>query len=382
MPDRKKIKVVVAVDKFKGSLTTFEACKAIEEGIAKADSRAQVFSFPMADGGDGFAAVMQHYLHTSRVLCETVDPLGKKITAAYQWQEASATAIIETAAASGLVLLHRQEYDPLKASTYGTGLLLRDAVSRGARKIMLGLGGSATNDGGTGILQALGFDFRDADGNALEASGEALRYIDRIMYPADRSELAGLTIDIACDVRNPLYGNNGAAQVYAPQKGADAEAVKILDNGLKNLAAVLLRQTGKDVAGIPGSGAAGGIAAGLMAFFDASMQQGIDLIIAHSKIKDQLADADLLITGEGKIDSQSGEGKVVGSMAQLARVFGVPVIGVCGMTELDKISAQSLGLKDVFPLCMNPAEAAGCMENAFQLLSARAQEMTRRFLML
>lgn len=381
MPGRKKINVVVAVDKFKGSLTSFEACKAIEEGISRADSDVEVLSFPMADGGDGFATVMQYYLQTSPVSCDTVDPLGRKITASYQWQEATATAIIETAAASGLVLLDKHEYDPLKASTYGTGLLLLDAVRRGARKIILGLGGSATNDGGTGILQAFGFGFFDAGGNKLEASGEALIHINQIESPADFQlpEIAGLMLDIACDVRNPLYGNNGAAHVYAPQKGADPRAVELLDTGLKNFAAVLLRQTGKDVAVIPGSGAAGGIAAGLLAFFNVRMEQGIDLIVAHSRIEDRLPTTDLLITGEGKIDSQSGEGKVVGRMAQLAGGHGIPVIGICGIAELDEQGVQSLGLRNVVPLCTDRAQTAACMENAFRLLLERSEHLVRGF---
>ncbi len=372
--------MVVAVDKFKGSLTSFEACRAIEEGLRRADPGAEPFCFPMADGGDGFATVMQHYLQTSSVLCETVDPLGRKISAGYQWQQATGTAIIETAAASGLVLLNPQERDPLKTSTYGTGLLLRDAIHRGARKIILGLGGSATNDGGTGILQALGFRLQDVSGRPLDASGEALLHIDRIVYPDNQAELTVLSLDIACDVRNPLYGKNGAAHIYAPQKGADAQAVELLDRGLRNLAAVLHRQTANDVATIPGSGAAGGIAAGLLAFFNARMQQGIDLIVDHSRIEDRLPQAGLLITGEGKIDNQSGEGKVVGKMAQLAARYNISAVGVCGMAELDRAGLASLGLEDIFPLCTDKSQAAACMENAFPLLAQQAEKLMIQFL--
>ncbi len=370
------MKIIIAVDKFKGSLTCFEAGEAIAEGIRRADNGAEIFSFPMADGGDGFAAVMQHYLHTTSVACETVDPLGKKIIAGYQWQETTATAIIETAAASGLVLLRKQDYDPLRASTYGTGLLLRDAARRGARKIVLGLGGSATNDAGTGILQALGFGFRDAEGKELPASGANLSRIRRIIAPPHplQTEIA-----IACDVRNPLYGPNGAAYVYAPQKGADESAVKALDEGLKNFAEIVRLETGRNIDTVPGSGAAGGIAAGLLSFLNARICEGIDLIVNHSKITEQLNAADLLITGEGKIDDQSGEGKVVGRMARLAGQYGVPVIGLCGIAELDGKGAQSLGLKDVFPLCTDRAQAAACMENAFQLLSERAEEAMMRY---
>ncbi|MEJ0103003.1 MAG: glycerate kinase [Bacteroidota bacterium] len=257
------MKIIIAPDKFKGSLTAFEVCTAIEAGIKTIDGNRDIFSFPMADGGDGFAAIMQYYLHTETIHCPAVDPLHRPIEASYQWNETTRTAIIEMAVTSGLVLLNDEERNPFLTSTYGTGLLIKDAIEKGAVKLLLGIGGSATNDGGTGILEALGFQLRDINGNLLTANGQNLLAIKKIIPPV----LPNIKFEIACDVQNVLYGINGASFVYAPQKGANEQQVKILDEGLHNLAGILLQQTGKDVADIPGTGAAGGIPASLMCFF-------------------------------------------------------------------------------------------------------------------
>ena len=216
------MKIIVAPDKFKGSLTSFEACRSISRGIKSANEKMVVSEFPMADGGDGFALVLKHYLKTDTINCDTVDPLGRKINASFQWHEKQKAAIIEMAVASGLVLLKEKERNPLFASSLGTGLLIKHAVDKGAKKIVLGLGGSATNDGGTGILSALGFQFADEKGDHLNASGENLLRIKKIIPP---SVVAQVKFEIACDVHNVLYGPNGAAYIYAPQKGADDEQV-------------------------------------------------------------------------------------------------------------------------------------------------------------
>ena len=327
------MKIIVAPDKFKGSLTSFEACKAISDGIKMANKNAEVIELPMADGGDGFASVLEYYLKTEPVYCDTVDPLGRNISAGYQWDVKTKTAIIEMAVASGLVLLKEEERNPLLTSTFGTGLLIKQAIEKGAKKIILGLGGSATNDGGTGILSALGFQLVGERGDLLKASGENLLSIRKIIRP---SSVPQIEFEIACDVQNVLYGPQGAAYIYAPQKGANSEQVKSLDNGLKNLAGIIKEQTGKDISAIPGTGAAGGIAASLMAFFDVKMKKGTELIIEAGDIERKISGADLVITGEGKIDDQSGEGKVVGRIAALAKKYDIPCIGFCGITELDE----------------------------------------------
>jgi glycerate 2-kinase len=371
------MKIIVAPDKFKGSLTSFEACKAISNGIKKANEKAQVIEFPMADGGDGFASVLQHYFKTGTVVCDTVDPLGRNITAFYQWDEKNKIAIIEMAVASGLVLLKEEERNPLLTSTFGTGLIIKHAIENGAQKIILGLGGSATNDGGTGILAALGFQLMDESENLLQASGENLLHIKKIIAPAT---LTSIKFEIACDVQNVLYGLQGAAHVYAPQKGANKEQVEFLDNGLKNLADILQEQEGKDISAIRGTGAAGGIAAGLLPFFDVNMKKGIELIAEAGEIEKEIPGAHLVITGEGKIDDQSSEGKVVGYISALAKKYGIPCIGFCGITELDESGIKKLGLKKIIALQDANVSNKEAMNNAAGLLQEKATAVFNFFM--
>ena len=368
------MRIIIAPDKFKGSLTSFEACKAISDGIKRANEKTEVIEFPMADGGDGFAAVLQHYLKTDKIICNTVDPLGRDITASYQWDGENKIAIIEMAVASGLTLLKEQERNPLLTSTFGTGLLIEYAIEKGAKQIILGLGGSATNDGGTGILAALGFELVNESGDFLEPSGENLLHIRRIIPP---SFIPAVKFEIACDVQNVLYGLQGAAYVYAPQKGANKEQVEFLDKGLKNLADIIKVQTGKDISYEPGAGAAGGIAAGLLSFFDVNMKKGIELIMEAGEIEKEISGADLVITGEGKIDDQSSEGKVVGYIASLAKKYGIPCIGFCGITELNESGIKKLGLKKIIALQEGSVTSKEAMTNAAVLLEQKATEILK-----
>ncbi len=363
--------ILIAPDKFKGSLTSFEVCKAIEAGIHAAGKNFNLIHFPLADGGDGFADVMQYYLHTTPIKCETVNPLGEKIETHFQWDEKNKTAIIEMASASGLVLLNDNERNPLKTSTYGTGILIREALKMGAGKIILGLGGSATNDAGTGILEALGYSFENSNDNKLKASGESLLHINKIIPPAS---IPDVKFEIACDVQNILYGLNGAAYVYAAQKGASENEIKILDAGLKNISAVFSGISGKNLADIPGSGAAGGIAAGLMTFFDTSMIKGIEIVMEASKIRKHLQQADLIITGEGRIDAQSIQGKVVGEMAGIARQRKIPAIAFCGILETTKEDLAKLNFVNIVSLVDTEIEIQKAMTNGSQLLKEKAKE--------
>ncbi len=360
--------ILIAPDKFKGSLTSFEVTQAIKAGLEK-NLANKILAFPFADGGDGFAAVMKYYLHTDTICCKATDPLGRPIDASYEWSNKNKTAIIEMAVASGLVLLKEEEKNPLKTSSYGTGLIIKHAIENGAKKILLGLGGSATNDAGIGILSALGFVFMDTDDKVLAPVGENLSAIKKIIAPV---VLPAVQFEIACDVQNTLYGPHGAAYIYAPQKGADKNSVELLDSGLKNFATVIEQQTSKDVAQFTGSGAAGGIAAGLQAFFNISLAKGVELVAAASNIKEQLQTADLLITGEGKIDNQSTEGKVTGYMASLAKQFHIDCIAVCGMSALSEKEKQSMGFKKIITLANNTAEAKYAIENASKLLAEKA----------
>lgn len=351
------MKVIIAPDKFKGSLTSFEACEAIAAGIRAAGGRMDTLQFPMADGGDGFAAVMKYYLHTDTVHCQTEDALGRPMVASYELKDE--VAIIEMASASGLVLLKDHERNVLETSTFGTGLMIRDAIKAGARKIILGLGGSATNDAGTGILAALGFRFMDKGGHPVKTCGRNLAYIDVIVPPDD---LPGIRFDIACDVQNVLYGPLGAAYIYAPQKGASTEDVRVLDAGLRHFAGLLEQ----DIADVPGTGAAGGIAAGLMGFFDVTLNKGIEWVMTTSGIRNALSGTGVIITGEGKIDKQTLYGKVVSEIAALANSHHIPAIAFCGIAEVDDPGALQLqAVRQITPAGMNLAKA---MESAAVLL--------------
>ncbi|MFT3932537.1 MAG: glycerate kinase [Chitinophagaceae bacterium] len=363
----KPISILIAPDKFKGSLTSFEVVKALSNGLQSAG--VVIKGFPFADGGDGFAAVMKYYLQTTTCTCDAVDPLHRKITVAYEWDEKNKTAIIEMAVASGLVLLKEAEKNPLKTSTLGTGMMIKDAIAKGAKKIILGLGGSATNDAGIGILSALGFQFYDAGENMLPACGSSLISIKKIIAPAI---LPDVKFEIACDVQNVLYGPNGAAYVYAPQKGADKEMVALLDSGLKNFAGVIEKSTGRTVASAAGAGAAGGIAAGLMAFFDVVLVKGVELVATASGIKKQLSFIDMIITGEGKIDNQSNEGKVTGYMAGLAKQYSIPCVAFCGIAALTKNESTAMGLNKIVSLAENESEVSYAIEHAAKLLQQKA----------
>ncbi|MBS1607412.1 MAG: glycerate kinase [Bacteroidetes bacterium] len=369
------MKIIIAPDKFKGSLTAFEVCKSIEVGIKSIIPKAEILSFPMADGGDGFASILQAYLHTVTIECKTVDPVGRSIDAAYQWNQKTKTAIIEMAVASGLVLLKENEKNPLLTSSLGTGLLIKDAINKGANKIILGIGGSATNDGGIGILEALGFSLKDKDGKTVKGVGGNLDKIASITPPV----LKEIKFEIACDVQNSLYGPTGASYIYAPQKGANSEQVKILDNGLKNLAEVLKQQTGKDISTIPGTGAAGGIAAPLLCFFDTELKQGVDMVIGASGIEDAINGTDLIITGEGKIDKQSLDGKVIGKIASLANEKRIPVIAFCGRLELSLAEIKRTGLSGAYVIGES-ISVEESMKNAGKLLTAKAKEIAEAFI--
>lgn len=372
------MKVIIAPDKFKGSLSCFDVCEAIEQGLKQAGFTGDIHSFPLADGGDGFSAVLQYYLKTETINCDTVDPLNRKMTASYQWSSKDKTAIVEMAVASGIALLRQNELDPMVTSTYGTGLLIKDALAKGAKKMILGIGGSATNDGGTGILEALGFRFYDKNNQHIEQlSGGKLVQIETIEMPAD---LPAIEWTVCCDVSNPFYGPNGAAYVYGPQKGADEAKVKLLDDGLKNLAKVLYSATEKDISYVPGAGAAGGIAGGLMAALNASLKQGIDMVLEASNIHSEIHDADLVITGEGKLDDQSLQGKVIGSVAALAVDNGIPCIAFCGRLDLSQKEIEAAGLKAAFIIADNSVPLEESIRNAKRLLQQRAAEVLERFM--
>ena len=366
------MKIIVAPDKFKGSLTSMQACECIRDGILQADKNADIKIFPMADGGDGFADVMKYYLQTRRVQCKTVDPLMRNISASYELDATNKTAIIELAAASGLLLLKEEERNPLHTSTYGTGLLINHAIDNGAKKIILGIGGSATNDAGIGILAALGFVFKDEKDKTVKPVGENLSYIKSVTVPAS---LPAVEFIIACDVINILFGKEGAAFIYASQKGADEKAVQFLNEGLKHFASVIKAQTGKDIANFPGSGAAGGVAAGLAAYFNIQIESGAKLITAISGIEKHLQDADMIITGEGKLDYQSSKGKVIHQMVSIGKKHNIPVIALCGEVCINESEIKEMELYAAHSLINQNTSKEKAIKKAAALLQLAAASL-------
>lgn len=358
------MKFLIAPDKFKGSLTSAEVCEAISRGLDPPGTGIEIVSLPMADGGDGFASVLKRYCDTTTIYCETVDPLGRPIPASYEWEEYTKTATIELASSSGLTLLVSGERNPLKTSTYGTGMQIRHALEKGCNHVNLGIGGSATNDAGMGILAAMGFTFIDGEGRALKPLGESLSLIHRIVPP---EELPSIRFTIAADVTNVLHGPSGAAYTFAMQKGASPGDVKLLDEGLKHFAQQILGQTGVDVATIPGAGAAGGIAAGLIPFFEAEIVSGIELVVKASDIENILSGVDLVITGEGKLDSQSSQGKVISAIAKLAAAKGIPCVAICGKLDLDQREIKTLGLAAAWEISPELSEEDSMLNAAAHL---------------
>lgn len=364
--------IIIAPDKFKGSLTSLQACNAIKKGIAAYNKNIHTTIFPMADGGDGFAEVLKYYLHTETVFTQSEDALGRKISALYEWDQTNKTAIIELATCSGLAMLKKEERTPMLSSTIGTGLLIGHTISRGAEKILLGIGGSATNDAGTGILHALGFRFFDQEQKELQPNGANLIKIRSVVLP---QKLPEVTIEIACDVINPMYGLQGAAYIFAPQKGASAIEVTQLDDGLKNFSLVIEKTTGKDFSLTHGAGAAGAIPPALMAFCGAQIIKGTELIINASRIRKEISNADLIITGEGKLDDQSLSGKTVSAITKMGNENRIPVIVACGSLSLTEARYKEAGIAFAFELKEENISEEESINNAFNLLSEKVQLM-------
>jgi glycerate 2-kinase len=328
------MRILVAPDKFKGSIDAVRLCRAIEKTLAELFPEAEIVLRPLADGGDGFASLMGYYFPVETRTVNTLDPLGRPIAAAYALTMDRETAFVEMSVASGLALLSPEERNPERTDTRGTGLLIMDALGQGARHIILGIGGSATTDGGMGMAHALGFRLLDESGHDVMPSGGFLGGLRRISLP-DANLLASARFTVACDVKNPLYGPDGAAHVFGPQKGADPEMVARLDAGLRNLDEVFKQTFGRSFAMLSGAGAAGGMGAGAMAFLGADMRSGFDLLSEMIGLEAEVAAADLIITGEGRLDGQSFQGKVVGEVLAMAKRYGKPVHALCGAIGQD-----------------------------------------------
>jgi glycerate kinase len=337
------MKIVIAMDSFKGSVTAEKICRIVAEMVRSVVPGVEVVTKPMADGGEGTAAALRAAAGGEWIDVRAMGPLpDMQVDAGFVWLADNRTALVEMAVASGLTLLEPSRQNPMKTTTYGTGQLIDAAVKHGAARILLAIGGSATIDGGTGAATALGWSFLDISGLQIGLGGGVLSRLDRIVPP--RTEM-DVPVDVLCDVDNPLCGEHGAARVYGPQKGATPEMVQALDAGLLHLARVVREQLGRDVAHLPGAGAAGGMAAGAVAFMKAHLVSGIDEVMAVSRLQEELADADWVITGEGKFDSQSLHGKVVSGVTRLARKMGVKVAVIAGQVALAPDTCRRAGVE-------------------------------------
>jgi len=357
-------------DKFKGSLSAKQVVAAISSAISDIYPQAHVFSVSASDGGDGFLDSVRSYVELETIKTATTDPLGRKISTEYLINPQTGEAYIELAKASGMELLSDKQRNPMLTSTTGTGIQIRDAILNGADKIYIGLGGSATNDAGLGIATACGFSFLDEYGNSLKPIGKNLSKISRIKPSKFLKEYKNLKIYAVNDVDNPLFGPKGAAWVYAAQKGANKEEAEFLDNGLKHLHTIVKAEMEKDYADIPGSGAAGGTAYGLKTFLNADYISGTNFIFKLAGI-DKLIETnsiDYIVTGEGKIDEQTLRGKLIHGVCQLGKNYNIPVIVVCGVSEVNKKQLKVMGNVEVIEIRDTSKPLSHSIENASALI--------------
>ncbi|MFZ3591359.1 glycerate kinase [Bacillus sp. DJP31] len=345
--------VLIAIDSFKGSVSSNEASKAISEGIYDVYKDSEIMILPLADGGEGTVEALVAARGGELIRKMVTGPLGNKVDASYGIIDGN-TAVIEVAEACGLPLVPIDERNPSVTTTFGVGELILDAIEKGCREFVIGLGGSATNDGGIGMLQALGFLFLDGNHEHLGLGGGSLINLHQVEFTQIHPELKNCSFRVACDVNNPLYGPNGAASIYGAQKGATVEMIVELDNGLKHYAEVAMQQLNLDIHNIQGAGAAGGLGAAFVGFLNASLQSGIDLVLDIIEMEKHLQGKDIVITGEGKIDQQTSMGKAPLGVARLALKYNVPVIALAGSVPVGPSSLNEQGVISYFSIISTP----------------------------
>ena len=345
---KKDLVIVLAPDSFKESMTAKEVCEAMERGIRKANSQIKCIHVPMADGGEG---TMQSLVDATggRVYSkEVVGPLGNNVVAEYGILGNGEIGVIEMASASGIHLVDSEKRNPLITTTFGTGQLIKACLDKGVKKLLIGIGGSATNDGGAGFIQALGGRLLDENGDDLSYGGGALAKLHTIDLSNLDERLKYVSVEVACDVNNPLCGKEGASYVFGPQKGATREMIEILDQNLSHYAEVIKEQLGKDVISKAGAGAAGGLGAGLMAFLDVKLKSGIEMVIEYANLEEKVRDADMVWTGEGSIDFQTQYGKTPLGVAMIAKKYNKPVIALAGRVGNDIDALYDKGIDAIF----------------------------------
>lgn len=374
------MKIIIAPDSFKGSVSAIEVARNIEEAIHSVDSSIQTVTMPVADGGEGtieaIASCVPATLH-ERVVC---GPMGEKVEAYFATIDEGNTAIVEMAQASGLPLVPSDKRDPRLATTYGTGELMKEALDCGCKKMIIGIGGSATNDGGVGALMALGASFKDAEGKELALGGAALADLVEIDLSQFDKRIFDIEVVVACDVTNPLTGPTGASAIYGPQKGASPEMVEELDSALGHLAKISEKVLDTDYHTHPGTGAAGGLGFALLAFCKAKFAAGIDIVLDVCGFDKQLENADLVITGEGRIDGQSVCGKVLYGIGTKAQAKQVPVIAIGGGVKEDSEALLDCGISAMFSIANGPMTLEYAMENGPALIRQITKNVMRVFL--
>lgn len=373
------MKAVVAIDSLKGSLSSMEAGNAIAEGIYRADAEAKVEVRPLADGGEGTVDALVQGMNGSLRKVRVTGPLGDKVDAAYGIIEEAKMAVIEMSAAAGITLVPDEKKNPLFTTTYGVGEMIRDAIEKGCRKFVVGIGGSATNDGGIGMLQALGYDFLNSKGNAVPYGAKGLEDLAEIRKEHVLPELAQCEFKVACDVTNPLCGPLGASAVYGPQKGATPEMVREMDQWLADYAKLAANCSERADAEHPGTGAAGGLGFAFLTFTNAVLESGIKIVLEETKLEQYIQDADIVITGEGRLDGQTAMGKAPVGVAKLAGKYKIPVLAFAGSVTKDARKCNEEGIHAFFPILrgITTLEDAMDAENARRNLMETVEQVLR-----
>lgn len=357
------MKVIIAPDSFKGSLSAIEVADHIEKGILSVFPGAEIIKVPMADGGEGTVQTLVDATGGKIIRKKVTGPIGEKVEAYFGILGNKKTAIIEMATASGLTLLHEDKKNPLLTTTYGTGELIAYALNYDVEEIIIGIGGSATNDAGVGMAQALGVSFTDENGEEIGFGGGELKRIKNINMNKLDKRIKDITVRVACDVTNPLYGPEGAAYIYGPQKGATLEQVEYLDENLKYISTLIKEQFGVELQSIPGTGAAGGLGAGIVVFLNGKLSSGLDIVLKAYDFDKKLHGVDLVITGEGKIDTQTINGKVPIGVAKMAKKHDVTVIAIAGIIEYEAYDFLKSYIDSIYSISQGPVSIQEAMSN-------------------
>ncbi|MCD8819602.1 glycerate kinase [Mammaliicoccus sciuri] len=373
------MKVLIAPDSFKGSIDALSAAQAIERGILSVDPETNTFLLPMADGGEGTMINLVQATKGTIVEVNSIDPLSRPLQSSYGITGDGKTAIIELATSSGIDLLKQEELNPLHTTTYGTGLLIKDAIGKGIKHFIVCLGGSATNDAGIGLLKALGYQFLDKNEVDTPLGAEHIHKIESIDESNVMPQIHDVKFEIACDVTNPFVGKQGASYIFGPQKGATPEIVERLDQSFIHFANVIKTIKGKEISNIEGAGAAGGTAGGMLAFLNAELKRGIELVVDFVNFKDIIEEneIDLIITGEGKIDGQTFGGKVISGIAQIAKNYQIPVIAIGGTVEMPLSVLHEQGLTAAFSIANGPITLEEAMNNGDKLIEQQTEQIFR-----